>query len=849
MCGGVGHRYEVCPSPKSDDKGKGSNSKPEPPVPRVRTGAAAAALESLDDIAGAWSATFVPAAIESDSDSASSGVIDPWSDDAMSDSTDLTKASDNDRDSMPDLQTVSDSSDGDVDSIPDLQTVSDSSLSASEADAPAMTAPAPEPVPLLERLSNVAEWLNRVFGEGCEDAPAPSAPSAAAALEPLAATAAVEPRPPVDLYDSSATHHMSPYREDFLTFQEIPPHDLTAANQQPFQATGVGDMLLPVPNDPAPSSNIRLRRVLYAPELRYNLVSVGRIDDAGFTTTFASGECVITDHNGATVGHIPKSHGLYIVEREHTEGGSAQAAVADEQLTIMELHRRLGHIAPRAIRELIAKGYITGVKIIPSDESLTCEACVHAKATRRPVPKEREGERSTSLGEEVHSDIWGPSRVISLGGRKYYISFTDDATRFTTLYLLRQKSEAFESFRGFVAWLKNQHDTNVKALNTDRGGEYLSDEFISFLEENGIQSKLSVHDTHGESGVSERLNRTIMEKVRAMLIASGLPRFLWGEAVMHAVYLKNRTSMKALGGRTPFEAATGKVPDVSGIPEWGCQVWVHDTASGKVGVRAQPARWVGFDHQSKGHRVFWPNRGATGTVTVERNITFSEDMPPPAVVDDDVILEGEQEPADDKSESSAEPSEPAPVEQPVPTTPALPPPTVVDLPPAQPEPPRQPRTRPPSRKVRDILEGKAADCALPRGVRAGAAPKVNTPKAAPELEEEISGAAMAAQMADTEGLDPRSLEEARRHPEWPRWEEAMLEELRALEAHGIWVLEAPPPGANIISCRWVFHAKKDAAGNVTRLRARLVARGFSQVPGVDFFDTYAPVAKTAVERA
>lgn len=107
------------------------------------------------------------------------------------------------------------------------------------------------------------------------------------------------------------------------------------------------------------------------------------------------------------------------------------------------------------------------------------------------------------------------------------------------------------------------------------------------------------------------------------------------------------------------------------------------------------------------------------------------------------------------------------------------------------------------------------------------------------------GVAMAAHIADAEGLDPCSIQEAQRRPEWLHWQEVILEEVCTLEAHGTWRLEQPPPGANIVSCCWVFHAKKDAAGNIYRYRACLVAQGFSQVPGVDFFDTYAPVAKMA----
>ncbi|KAJ3002694.1 hypothetical protein NUW54_g5708 [Trametes sanguinea] len=122
---------------------------------------------------------------------------------------------------------------------------------------------------------------------------------------------------------------------------------------------------------------------------------------------------------------------------------------------------------------------------------------------------------------------------------------------------MRHKSEAFESFKAFEAWLLRRHGARIQFLNVDRGGEYLSEDFKSYLEENGVEYKLSVHDTSEEAGVSERLNRTLMEKVRAMLITSGMPRYLWGEAVMHATWLKNRTSTKALGGRTPYEAVTG----------------------------------------------------------------------------------------------------------------------------------------------------------------------------------------------------------------------------------------------------------------------------------------------------
>ena len=81
----------------------------------------------------------------------------------------------------------------------------------------------------------------------------------------------------------------------------------------------------------------------------------------------------------------------------------------------------------------------------------------------------------------------------------------------------------------------------IKCLRSDRGGEYLDDEFTVHLKHAGTVRKLMVHDTPEHNGVSERLNHTIMEKVQAMLHASDLPKFLWAEAASHTVYVKNRT--------------------------------------------------------------------------------------------------------------------------------------------------------------------------------------------------------------------------------------------------------------------------------------------------------------------
>ncbi|THH06845.1 hypothetical protein EW145_g3796 [Phellinidium pouzarii] len=112
---------------------------------------------------------------------------------------------------------------------------------------------------------------------------------------------------------------------------------------------------------------------------------------------------------------------------------------------------------------------------------------------------------------------------------------------------------------------------------------------------------------------------------------------------------------------------------------------------------------------------------------------------------------------------------------------------------------------------------------------------------APEREEEDGHHkyGLLAAMGDAEGVEPHTLAEAKHLPEWQMWEAAVKEELKVLEDAGTWTVCDAPLGANIVGSKWVFKIKKNAAGKPIRYKAHLVAQGFSQVPGVDYFDTYA----------
>ncbi len=181
------------------------------------------------------------------------------------------------------------------------------------------------------------------------------------------------------------------------------------------------------------------------------------------------------------------------------------------------------------IRRLVAQGLVDGINFsdISRTTTISCDSCTFGKSTRKPISKIRMDERGKALGDEVHTDVWGPARTATKKGKCYYVTFTDDYSRWTYIEFLKQKSEVFGAYKRFEAWFNTQFGVRIKSLRSDRGGEYTSKEFQDYLKSRGTEMKLTVHDTPQHNGIAERRNRTILERVRTSLHASGLPRFLW----------------------------------------------------------------------------------------------------------------------------------------------------------------------------------------------------------------------------------------------------------------------------------------------------------------------------------
>uniref|UniRef100_A0A2N9FG52 Integrase catalytic domain-containing protein n=1 Tax=Fagus sylvatica TaxID=28930 RepID=A0A2N9FG52_FAGSY len=226
----------------------------------------------------------------------------------------------------------------------------------------------------------------------------------------------------------------------------------------------------------------------------------------------------------------------------------------------------------------------------------TCEHCLAGKSTRKPFGK---GIRATVPLKLIHSDVCGPMNVRARHGASYFITFIDDFTRYGHVYLVSHKSEALDCFRQFMNLVENQMERTIKTLRTDRGREYLFEQFRELCENKGIRRQLTILRTPQQNGVAERRNRTLLDMVR--VLSKSVPS-------------------------TPYELWSGKKPDLSNLRPWGCAGYVHNTTHkhGKLGPRANKCVFIRYSDESKGRVMLGEHPDGGVTEIVSRDVEFME---------------------------------------------------------------------------------------------------------------------------------------------------------------------------------------------------------------------------------
>ena len=209
----------------------------------------------------------------------------------------------------------------------------------------------------------------------------------------------------------------------------------------------------------------------------------------------------------------------------------------------------------------------------------------------------------------------------SLGGAQYFLTFTDDKSKYSWVYILKSKDEVFDRFLEWKALVERTTRKKLKTLRIDNGGENTSTKFENYLKADGIRHELTVPKTPQQNGVAERLNRTLVEMARSMLLDAKLPKRFWAEAVSTAVYLKNRTSSKPLQDMTPYEAWHGRKPSVRHLRVFDAHIPRDERT--KFDSKARKCIFLGYGQVTKGYRHYDLIRQK---IIYSRDIQFNESL-------------------------------------------------------------------------------------------------------------------------------------------------------------------------------------------------------------------------------
>jgi hypothetical protein len=233
--------------------------------------------------------------------------------------------------------------------------------------------------------------------------------------------------------------------------------------------------------------------------------------------------------------------------------------------------------------------------------------------------------RAEKCLELVHADLCGHITPKTLGGASYFLLVVDDFSRYMWVEMLKTKDQALECFKRIKLRAEMECDGKLKALRTDRGGEFVSNMFSVFCNDGGIKHYTTTPYSPQQNGVVERRNQTVVEMARCLLKAMQVPPQFWGEAVNTAVYLLNRAPTKSLDSKTPFEAWHGRKPRVSHLKTFGCTASVKTVGPhlNKLVDRSKKMIFIGYESGTKGYRFYDPT---TSKLVVSRDVVFMENQ-------------------------------------------------------------------------------------------------------------------------------------------------------------------------------------------------------------------------------
>ncbi|KAE8724129.1 hypothetical protein F3Y22_tig00010869pilonHSYRG00008 [Hibiscus syriacus] len=483
-------------------------------------------------------------------------------------------------------------------------------------------------------------------------------------------------------------------------------------------------------------------------------------------------------------------------------------------------HMRLGHVSYSKLSVMVKKSMLKGLPQLDVRTDTVCAGCQYGKAHQLPYDESKF--KAKEPLELVHSDVFGPVKQQSISGMWYMVTFIDDFSRYVWVFFMKEKSDTFSKFKEFRDSAEGEVGKKICCLRTDNGGEYRSNEFSQYLRECRIRHQYTCANTPQQNGVAERKNRHLAEICRSMLHAKNVSGRFWAEAMRTAAFVINRLPQPRLGFVSPFEKLWNIKPTVSYFRVFGCvcYVFVPDHLQSKFDKKAVRCIFVGYDSQRKGWKCYDPISGRCYT---SRNVVFDEasswwssekEVLPDSREFGDKLQQkmGEHDVQLQTSSDESEDPNGDDVEQRVTQNPWQ---TGV-------------YQQPNEEGGLSETEESIPQSQLRRSTRI----RRPNPK--------YANAAII-----EEATEPETFEEASKSSEWMT---AMKEEIDALQQNQTWDIVPKIKDVKPISCKWVYNIKRRPDGSIERYKARLVARGFSQQYGLDYDETFSPVAKLTTVR-
>ncbi len=370
---------------------------------------------------------------------------------------------------------------------------------------------------------------------------------------------------------------------------------------------------------------------------------------------------------------------------------------------------------------------------------------------------------------------------------------------------LAHKDQAFSVFKKFHKEVTNARDTSVIAIRSDHGTEFENYLFDEFCSKKGITHNFSAPRTPQQNRVVERKNRTLEEMARTMLCESNLPKYFWGEAINTSCHILNRVLLRPIIKKTPYELWKNRKPKVNYFHIFGCRCFVHNNGKdnlGKFDSKSDEGIFLGYSTTSKAYRVF--NKRTlvieesihvvfddSSDISSSKRVNFDDDTEILEEKIDEMTLQDNSQKLIEDASSSQE--------------------TIVD----------HGLTKAWRYAHRHSKELILDDPSQPIRTRASLRNLNN-------------------HLAFVLHFEPKRIEEAEKDVNWIN---AMQEELNQFTRNKVWNLVERPSEYPIIGTKWIYKNKLDENGIVIRNKARLVAKGYNQEEGIDFDETFAPVAR------